>query len=115
MPSELEKHEKRRGERVLIRVPVQVQGVGQDEREVAEPAETAVVSRFGALLRTPSLLKIQSTLSVTNDFSKETEQFRVVWIAEEKNDGRWDTGIEATTPREDFWGTRFPPSKERKA
>ena len=115
MSSELERQEKRRGERVLIRVPVRVQGVGHDDSEVVEPAETAVVSRFGALLRTPSLFKMGTALTVTNNFSHETEQFLVVWIAEEKSDGRWDTGIEAAHPREDFWGIRFPPSKDRKA
>jgi hypothetical protein len=115
MPFDLAKQEKRRGERVLIRIPVLVHGVGQDEKEVAEPAETAVVSRFGALLRVISPLKMDSPVAVTNQYSKETEHFRVAWIAEEKNDGRWDTGIEAANPREDFWGIRFPSSKERKA
>jgi hypothetical protein len=115
MSSQVEKQGKRRGERVLIRVPVEIKAVGHDESLVAEPAETVAVSRLGALLRTPSLLKLGTTLTVTNGFSTEAEQFRVVWIAEQKTDGRWDTGIEAVIPREDFWGIRFPPSKKRKA
>ncbi len=115
MSSELKRLEKRRGERVLIRVPVRLHGVGRDDSEVIEPAETVAVSRFGALLRTPSLFKVGAPLTVTNNFSHETAQFRVAWIAREKSDGRWDTGIEAAHPREDFWGIRFPPSKDRKA
>ncbi len=115
MSSEAVRQEKRRGERVLIRVPIQVQGVGADDNQVAEAAETAVVSRFGALLRVPTLLKVGSSLKVTNAFSKETEEFRVVWISEIRKDGRWDTGVEAKNPRDDFWGIRFPSSKEHKA
>ncbi len=119
MPSDARIHEKRRGERVLICVPVQVKAVGQDNRPVEEDAETAVVSRFGALIRVTSLLKMSSTLEVTHGFSHEKETFRVVWVAEERTEGRWDTGVEAVTPVEDFWGIHFPTAspaaKERKA
>ncbi len=73
-----------------------------------------MVSRFGALLRTTSLLKHGSALTVTHGFSKLTERFRVVWVADKQTEGRWDIGIEADNPREDFWGIRFPP-KEHKA
>lgn len=118
MPSDLKYQEKRRSDRVLIRVPVQVKAVAHDGQEVAEDAETAVVSRFGALIRIPSLLKMGSTLRLTNHYSQLTETFKVVWLAEEQTDGRWDTGVEAQSPQEDFWGIRFPTaasSKDRKA
>ena len=110
----LEKQEKRRGERVLIRIPVRVRGVGHDDGEVVESAETTLVSRSGALLRMASLLKLNSPLAVTNNLSRETEAFRVAWVAEVKVDDRWEIGIEAANPQEDFWGIRFPASKERK-
>ena len=113
MASELKLREKRRGERVLIRVPVNLRGVAENGGEVIEPAEAVVVSRHGALLRTASLLKKDSFLTVTNVFSQETEQFRVVWTAEHQTEGRWDIGIEADKPHEDFWGIRFPP-RDRK-
>jgi len=110
----LEKQEKRRGERVLIRIPVQVRGVGHDGGEVIESGETMLVSRSGALLRMASLLKLNSPLAVTNNLSKETAPFRVAWVAEVKVDDRWEIGIEAANAREDFWGIRFPANKERK-
>jgi len=119
MPSDVRIHEKRRGERVLIRVPVQVKAVGQDNRPVEEDAETAVVSRFGALIRIMSLLKMSSPLEVTHGFSHKKETFHVVWVAEERTEGRWDTGVESVNPVEDFWGIHFPSAspaaKERKA
>lgn len=109
MASELKLRDKRRGERVLIRVPVHIKGVAEDGSAVLEPAEAVVVSRYGALLRTSTRLKKGSPLAVTNGFSKETEEFHVVWASEKQTDGGWDTGIEAKNPREDFWGIRFPP------
>jgi regulator of protease activity HflC (stomatin/prohibitin superfamily) len=111
MATDLKLREKRRGERVLIRVPVHLQAVGEDGSEIIEPGEAVVVSRFGALLRTVSRLKKASTLSVTNGFTQETEKFKVVWVADKQTEGRWDTGVEADSPREDFWGIRFPPKE----
>ena len=63
-----------------------------------------MVSRFGALLRMHSPVKMGSALTLTNSLSKEEEVFRVVWIGERQPDG-WDIGVEAANPREDFWGT----------
>lgn len=110
----MERQEKRRGERVLIRVPVQVHGVAPDGSEVKEAAETAMVSRFGALLRMRSLLKKESSVTVKNTFSEQVEKFRVVWIADKQTAGCWDIGIEAPGLPEDFWGILFP-ARERKA
>jgi len=109
MTTDLKLREKRRGERVLIRVPVHLQAVGEDDSKIIEPSETVVVSHFGALLRTTSRLKNGSSLSVTNGFTQETEKFHVVWVADKQTEGRWDTGVESDNPREDFWGIRFPP------
>ncbi len=109
MATEPQLRETRRGARVFIRIPVQIKAVGQDGREVNEAAEAVVVSPFGALLRTATPLKTNSDISVTNGFSKEVETFRVAWLGD-KSDGRWDIGIEAANPREDFWGIRFPPA-----
>ena len=113
MATDLKLGEKRRGERVLIRIPVQVQGKAQDGREVVEAAETAVVSRFGALIRIPVLLSMGSTLTITNQFSHEAEQFRVAWVGNKAVEGRWDIGVEALNPRDDFWGIRFPPAHRK--
>ncbi len=113
MATELQLREKRRGERVLIRIPLEINGVGEDGSAVSEPSETVVVSRFGAMVRTATPLKKGSHLTVTNGFSKEVEKFRVAWLGEKQSDGRWDVGIEAASPREDFWGIRFPPVSSR--
>ena len=110
MPIDPPRREKRRAERVLLRVPIQVHGVGLDAAAVSCEAEDLVVSRFGALLRIPAKLKKESQVSVIHCFSAEKEDFRVVWVAEMASEGRYDTGVEAKNPREGFWGLSFPPA-----
>lgn len=105
--------ERRRGERVLLRVPIKVYATAHDGSHLNESAETAVVSRYGALIHTTLPLKMGSTLELRNNFSEETEKFRVVWVNEKAKEGKYDAGIEILTPRDDFWGIRFPP-KDRK-
>jgi hypothetical protein len=104
----VQKRHERRGERVLIRVPVQIRGIAHDGREVSEAAETSVVSRYGALLRTHSRLKHGSALTVQHGFSQEAGEFRVVWLSDKLSEGRWEVGVEAAHAQEDFWGIRFP-------
>ncbi len=116
MPREAEtkKVGKRRDDRVLIRVPVQVRAVAHDGRQVDEAAETAVVSRFGALLRTRSQLKEGSHLTLTIRSSQDPHEFRVVWLGDKQGDGRWEVGVEALQPQEEFWGIRFPSKSPRR-
>ncbi len=100
--------EKRRGERVLIRIAVEVVGVTPDGSEVKLAAETVVVNRFGALLRAPAPLKHGSEFTLTNTFSGQVEKFRVVWAGQKQAD-HWDIGVEAVNPRDEFWGLSLPP------
>ena len=110
MPTEKDPREKRRSERVLIRVPIEVRGEAFDGSNFAGPGHTATVSRHGALVLLAVRLKPDSQLTLTNKFSQDTETFRVVWSAEKPSEGRYESGLEALAPREDFWGIRFPPA-----
>ena len=113
MATEPHPREKRRSERVLIRVPIEVSGIALDGSRLASPGDTAVVNRHGALILLPARLKPDSQLTLTNKFSRETETFQVVWSGEKPNDGRYEVGIEALNPRDDFWGIRFPPASRK--
>lgn len=114
MASNTSYSERRRGERVLIRIPIKIYATGKDGQHVNEPSETVVVSRYGAMVRSSVPLKQASTLEVMNNFSQEVEKFRVVWVAEKATDGKFDIGIELVRHREDFWGVSFP-ARARKA
>jgi hypothetical protein len=102
--------ERRRGERVLIRIAIQVNGTGKDGKPVHSPAEAVVVNRNGALLRVPHSLKTGSTLEVYQGEEKQAKVFRVIWCSDRPREGRHDVGIELVEPCEELWGIRFPPA-----
>jgi len=105
--------ERRRGERVLIRVAIQISGTAKDGKPVHSPAEAVVVNRNGALLRVPQPLKPGSTLEVYQGQDKQDKGammiFRVIWCSDRPREGRHDVGIELLKPCEELWGIRFPP------
>ena len=109
MASEPKIHERRRGERILLHIPIRISGTGKDGKRVNESSLVVVVNRNGALLRSKTPLKQGSTVDVVHGSSEEALTFRVVWVSERAREGQFDVGIELTEPREEFWGIRFPP------
>src|SRR3970040_129690 len=77
--SDMPIRERRRGERVIIRIPVILYGLTKDNRHISEEAETVAISRTGALVRSRSSFKTGGVIEVTNSFSKQADKFRVVW------------------------------------
>jgi hypothetical protein len=111
MSIESKVRERRRGERVLIRVAIEIHGTGKDGKPVHGPAEAVVVNRNGALLRTAQPLKQGSTLEVLQGGTEAKPMaFRVVWCSDRPREGRYDIGVELLEHREELWGIRFPPA-----
>ncbi len=107
MAFESQNGERRRSERVLLRTPVKVSGVGPNGKPVNEKGEAVILSQHGALLRLPSSLMTDTTLDIMVGYSQEVQKCRVVWVSEEPKDGHYEIGIEILTPRDEFWGIRF--------
>ena len=108
MASEPKIHERRRGERILLQMPVHISGTSKDGKRVNETSLVVAVSRNGALLRTKAPLKQGSTVDVIQGRAEKALTFRVVWGSERAREGQFDVGVELTEPREEFWGIRFP-------
>ena len=111
MASEPKIYERRRGERVFLRISIRVSGTGKDGKRVNEAGQVAVVNRNGALIRLKTPLKPGSTTEVLNESTSENLIFRVVWVSERAREGQFDMGVELAEPREEFWGIRFPPAE----
>ena len=103
--------ERRRSERVLLRVPVKIYGKLKDGRRLEEDAEAVIVSRHGALLRSTLAFQTGATIDLLNKFSQKQVSFRVIWCCEIPASGRWDVGVESGTVAGDFWGIHFPGEK----
>jgi hypothetical protein len=101
--------ERRRGARVVMRVPVEVRGTAEDGTPIEEETHTGSVGSLGAMIRTSRLLQMGSEVVVTNGFSQQTAKFRVVWVKDRESEGLCEIGIESLKPLDDFWGVRFQP------
>ncbi len=99
---------RRRTSRILVRMPVKVRGVSPDGIERNEEAETVAIGQFGALLLTSFRPRVDSILYVTNSRSQETEKFRVAWLADQPQEGRWPVGVAGFHALDQFWGANFP-------
>ena len=112
MGSEVLHHrERRRSERLLLRVPVKVFGKTKDGRQAHEDAEVVIVSRHGCLLRCSSALPSGEIIELFNKFTEKQATFKVVWCSDRPVSDRWDVGLDTETPAEGFWGVQFPAEK----
>lgn len=109
MATEPKIHERRRGERIFLRISVTLSGTSKEGKRINEGGQVAVVNRNGALIRTRTPLKPGSTVEVHHGLSEEKLIFKVVWVSERPREGQFDVGVELTAPRDEFWGIRFPP------
>lgn len=99
---------RRRSERVLIRVPVRINGITRQGRHVAEKGEAVIISRHGALLKTGNDLQPGTEVDLENPTTHETAKFRVVWASDRPADGRWDIGLEFAAGNANLWGIGLP-------
>ena len=92
-----------------MRVPIEVRGTGADGNPMEEKTHTGVVSELGAMVRTSRMFQIGTKVVVTNRFSQQTAQFRVVWVKDYQEGDYWEIGIEAVQPLNDFLGRAIQP------
>ena len=99
---------RRNSERILMRVPVEVHGTAADGSPLEEKTHTGVVGTLGAMVRMSRVLQTGTKVTITNRFSQQTAQFRVVWAKDYQEGDYWEIGLESLDRLDDFWGVRFP-------
>ena len=99
----------RRSTRVFLRVRVVVAGKNSDNRRFREACETIVINAHGGLMYLHQPLTLDSMLVVTNPFTQEEQESRVVFLGEATDKGQ-RVGIEFLTPAPHFWGVDFVPT-----
>jgi len=100
---------RRRSQRVLLRMPIMVIAIGPDKQPLSEQSFTAVVSAHGGLIYLVMKVKVGQSLILRNIESREEQSCRVAYINDER-DGKCEVGVEFTTPSSNFWHVAFPPS-----
>lgn len=96
------KRRTRRSARVPLKVSVRLAGA---EPPIQCEGETVVVSRHGALIKTPVALPVGAAVIVSVYLTGKSASARVVEVVGE---GQWEAGIELDAPA-DIWGVPLPP------
>src|ERR1700687_3297814 len=99
----------RRSTRVFMRVRVVVAGKNSDGRRFRDACETAVINAHGGLIRMDQPLSMDSILVVTNPFTQEEQECRIVFLGDATDKGQ-RVGVEFLTPAPLFWGVDFVPA-----
>lgn len=104
MPGE----ERRRSQRVMIRVPVSVrfESAGQ---EVRVKANTVSINDHGAMLLCTRTLSQDSKMEIENERTHERQPCRVARAPVESPEG-FLIPVEFATPAPGFWRISFPPT-----
>jgi len=99
----------RRSTRVFMRVRVVVAGKNSDNRRFRETCETIVINAHGGLLYLDQPLAMNAILVLSNPFTQEEQESRIVFLGEATDKGQ-RVGLEFLTPAPHFWGVDFVPT-----
>jgi hypothetical protein len=99
----------RRSTRVFMRVRVVVAGKNSDNRRFREACETIVINAHGGLMYLNQPLAMDAMIVLTNPFTQEEQESRVVFLGEANDKGQ-RVGVEFLTPAPHFWGVDFVPT-----
>jgi hypothetical protein len=108
--------ERRRSQRVLLVIPVDIAWTGKDGKPVKVAAETEVVNAHGALLRMKSqgilLSAIPKEIDLTHRHTGKTTKARIVGggSSAQAQDGMMRIAVELDVASESFWGVTLPPA-----
>ena len=100
--------ERRRSQRVLIRIPVTLSYTAK-ERPVTIPAETIAVNDHGALIVCARLLPAGAKLELLNNRSGQRRNCRVTRASRQTSEG-FEVPVEFDAPAKGFWPVSFPPA-----
>jgi hypothetical protein len=102
----------RKSERVLVRIPIRVEGKDAMGKGFDEPTYTLVVGRSGGQIILPHLLALHSVIKITNLKTSVSSSFRVVERVARSLTGTPAWGVECLAPDLDIWGIHFPAATQ---
>ncbi len=104
MPGE----ERRRSQRVIIRVPLTLE-IMMSGQKITVQAHTVAVNIHGAMVLCPRPIDADVEVSIINERTREQAAGRVTRTPRESAEG-YLIPLEFTTPSPSFWQISFPPS-----
>jgi hypothetical protein len=101
-------HNRRRSQRVFLRLPVLVIARASDQQHVSENAFTTNVNAHGALLLMSMRLEVGQKILFRNTETLEEQFVRVIHVTPAA-EGKTEVGVEFLKPAPKFWRISFPP------
>lgn len=101
---------RRRSTRILLRVPLIINIVGESTENDWEPVETITVSRHGGMVRTRQNFEVGSTLEIRVRNNERIARARVAWVSSKLTAQGFELGFEILD-EEGFWDINFPPDR----
>jgi PilZ domain len=105
-------NEKRRSDRILLTIPLSVEGTDGNGRTFQANAQTLVLNRHGGRVRVSRRLEAGQTVRIVNLVSRRSTDFRVMGPVSPFSDQGGEYGVEYLRPMEDIWGIQFPPLRD---
>jgi hypothetical protein len=96
----------RRSSRVFMRVRVVLAGKNRSRKRFRIACETIVINAHGGLIYVSESVEMGAMLTITNPFTQEEQECRVVYLGEETDKAQL-VGLEFLTPSPHFWGVEF--------
>jgi hypothetical protein len=100
---------RRRSQRVLLRIPIQVIARGPDNVHASETTNTVVVSAHVSLIYLNLPVTLGQVIVIKNPETAEEQACRVAF-RNTNADGKTEVGLEFVQPAPHFWRVSFPPS-----
>ncbi len=106
---------RRRTTRVLLKVPIEVNGTGANGDPFQERTSTVMVDGHGAQIVLKSSPRPGECVTITNLRSRKSCPFRIVRRVTKSlsEDAEW--AVECLQPGASFWGIHFPPAESAAA
>lgn len=105
----LEQTNRRRSERVVLRIPVRILAENEQHEQLHLQAETQVVNAHGGLLRLREHLHVGQSFLLSNTLNLQEMSCRVVRIDEDGMEF-YKLAFEFDRPAGNFWPVSFPPA-----
>jgi PilZ domain-containing protein len=99
---------RRRSQRVFLRLPVLIITRGANNQHVSENAFTTNVNAHGALLSMTMRVEVGQKILFRNTDTLEEQFVRVIHVTPAA-EGKIEVGVEFLKPAPKFWRISFPP------
>ena len=100
---------KRRSERVLLDVPLFIEGKAEGAQDFKEETFTLTVSAHGALIVLAAKVSLGQTVRLTNLKNKDQHEATVAFLGPPYA-GLATVGIQFSQPAPEFWAITSPPA-----